>query len=192
MTDPRDDGRSDAAAHPPGADEARAASDGAFRGVEPDARRLPPPAAPVAAVAAPPRRHGLRRFLGWWMVLALVCTACIVCLAIGFSVFDADPIHIVIDGDDVTGITIGSASLAVKAMVFVSLAAAMMLVLLLVPLVVLVVVGAVVFAIVAGFGTPIILMALALAALTSPLWIVGLVVWFFARRRRAHSATIAA
>jgi hypothetical protein len=188
MNDSRDDG-----APAPG-DAARGAADDTFRGADADARRLPPsgmrPAA--AAMAVPPRPHRARRFLGWWMVLSLVVTACVVCLAIGISVFHDTPVHILIDGDDVTGLSMDGGGFAVEALVFACLAAASMLVLLLVPLLALVVVGSVVFALVAGFGTPLVILALALAVLTSPIWVVALVVWFFARRRRAHSATMAA
>jgi hypothetical protein len=178
MNDSRDDG----------------APDDPFRGADADARRLPPPAAqpPATATALPPRRHGVGRFVGWWMVLCLVVAACVLCLAIGFSVFDTTPMHIVIDGDDVTGLSMDGAGFAVKALVFACLAAAALLVLLLVPLLALLVVGSVVLALVAGFGTPIVLLAFTLALLTSPVWAVALVVWFFARRRRAHSATMAA
>jgi hypothetical protein len=181
MNDSRDDGGPASPNDPLGGRD-----DDAFLGA--DGR---PPAAATAVVVAP-RRHRVRRFLGWWMVLGLIATACVVCLAIGFSVFDATPVHIVIDGDDVSGLSMDGAGFAVKALVFACLAAAGLLLLLLVPLVALIVVGAVVFAIVAGFGTPLVILAFALALLTSPVWVVGLVVWFFARRRRAHSATIAA
>ena len=189
MNDSRDEDRPGSAEVPRGTGGAGADADELFRGADTDARRLPPPAPPIAP---PRRRHGVRRFLAWWMVLGLVATACVVCLAIGFSAFDATPVHIVIDGDDVTGLSMDGTGFAAKALVFACLAAAAMLVLLLVPLVVLVVVGAVTLALIAGFGTPLLLLAFALAVLTSPVWLVGLVVWFFARRRRAHSATIAA
>jgi hypothetical protein len=188
MNDSRDDGASAPA------DAAHGAPDDAIRGADTDARRLHPadarPAA--AAIAVLPRPRRVRRFLGWWMLLSLVLAACVACLAIGASVFHATPVHIVIDGDDLSGVSIDGASFAVQALVFACLAAATLLVLLLVPLVALVVVGSIVFAVVAGFGTPLVILAFALAVLTSPIWVVALVVWFFARRRRAHSATMAA
>jgi hypothetical protein len=193
MTDSRDDGRPVSPDHPRLPDDLRATPDETFRGADADARPLPGiPPAPAAPAALPPKRHRLRRFLGWWMVLGMIATACVVCLAIGFSVFDAMPVHIVIDGDDVTGLSLDGTGFAVKALVFACLAAVALLLLLLVPLVALIVVGSVAFALVAGFGTPLVILAFALAVLTSPVWLVGLLVWFFARRRRAHSATIAA
>jgi len=186
MNDSRDDGPTGSPADPGGADAPRGTGNDIFRGA--DARPLPPA---VPAVATPPRRHRLRRFFGWWMVLGLIATACLV-LALGLSVFDTTPVSIVIDGDDVSGITMGGAGFAMKALVVACLAAVALLMVLIVPLIVLIVVAAVVLAVVAGFGTPILILAFALAVLTSPIWLVGLVVWFFARRRRAHSATMAA
>jgi hypothetical protein len=185
MTDSRDEGR------PAPLD----APDDAFRGADSDARPVPPLSAPVApapAAARASKRHGVRRFFAWWMVLGLVVTACVLCLAIGASALDSTPIHIVIDGDEVGGLSMDGTGFAVKALVFGCLAGVTLLLLLLVPLVALIVVGAVAFAIVAGVGTPLVILAFALAVLTSPVWVVGLLVWFFARRRRAHSATIAA
>jgi len=193
MTDSRDDGGPGIPGVPRLPDDPRATPDEAFRGADADARPLPGISpSPAPAAAQPPKRHRLRRFFGWWMVLGFVAAVCVFCLALGFTVFDVTPVHIVIDGDDVASVSLNGTDFGVKALVFACLAAATLLVLLLVPLVALVVVGAVAFAIVAGFGTPLVVLAFVLALLTSPVWVVGLIIWFFARRRRAHSATIAA
>jgi len=72
-----------------------------------------------------------------------------------------------------------------------------LLLLLLIPIVVLLVVGSVALALVCGIGVPLIVLALALGVVTSPFWMVALLVWLLARRRRdslrhARSATMAA
>jgi len=173
-------------------------ADGAFAGAQADARPIKPlpgpapaPAAATTAQRAP--RRGFRRFLAWWLVFGLVATVALaICVAVGLNLTDT-PIHIVIDGDDVTaGLSTGGMDFMTAAWVGVGLFAAAMLAMLIVPLIALVVVGAVAFALMAGLGTPILVLALVLAVLTSPAWLVGLLVWFFARRRQAHSATMAA
>jgi hypothetical protein len=184
MTDPREDGRPDPAGDP------RGVADDAFRGAGADARPVPASHAPAPA-ATPVRRHPVRRFFGWWMVLGLIAAVCVVCLAMGLSAFDT-PVHIVVDGDDFGGASMTGATFAVKALVFAGVAAVGLFLLLLVPLIVLLALGLAAFALIAGFGTPLVILAFALALLSSPVWLVVLVFWLLARRRRAHSATMAA
>ena len=61
---------------------------------------------------------------------------------------------------------------------------------------ILLVVGSVAIALVCGIGVPLIVLALAIGVVTSPFWMVGLLVWLILRRRDSHryaaSATMAA
>ena len=180
MTDPLDGAPKDA----PSSD--------AFRGVEADAR-------PAPAMVAPPPRHGTAwRLAGWWLLVSFVLLAiCAVGAGIALSHADLQPVHVIIDGDDVGGgVTIDNAGPIAKVALGVAGVAAAMLALLLVPIVLTLVGGIVVLAIVIGLGVPIVALAMALALATSPVWLIGLLVWFLARRRRAFahatSATIVA
>ena len=71
-----------------------------------------------------------------------------------------------------------------------------LLLLLLIHVLIFMIVGSVLIALVCGIGVPLIVLALALAVITSPLWMVGLLIWLVARRRPspalARSATMAA
>ena len=63
---------------------------------------------PPGRRVAPRPRGGFGRLLRWWLATSVVLLlACFVCVAIGVGQFDLEPLHIVIDGDDVTdGLTI--------------------------------------------------------------------------------------
>ena len=143
-----------------------------------------------------PSRSG--QVFRWWLALSVLALfACALCVLLGFAHADFAPLHIVVDGDDITdGITInglsdgGRALLAVGALMFT------LLLLLLIPVLIFLIVGSVLIALVCGIGVPLIVLALALAVITSPLWMVGLLIWLVARRRPspalARSATMAA
>ena len=152
--------------------------------------RAPGPAAAVRPVAARGRMasFGLGRLLRWWLVIgALLLLAIAVFIAISGVAFDFQPLHIAISGDDfsdgirITGMTAGAKALLAAAAVVVILVA-----LLIVPLVLLLVFAAVSVGLIAALlGT-----AIGLAAATSPIWIVGLIVWWLVRRRRRHSLIV--
>ena len=148
------------------------------------------PGAPGRAlVPYRPRPRRLARVFRWWLglsVFVMFAVAC--CVMLGLHDFDIAPVHVIVSGDpfgDGPGdsITIsglgdgGGALLAVGALLL------GLLVLLLVPLLILLVVGTVAIALVLGIGLPLIVLALALAAVTSPFWLVGLLVWLMVRRR---------
>jgi len=149
---------------------------------------------PLAAAPVPARRArgGVARLVKWWLLVSLVLVvACIGCLAIGLSSVDISPLHIVIDGEDVThGLSIDGVDLGVKLLLGTGLVMLALLLLLLVPMILLLVIGAVVLALVAGVGMPLVALALALAVVSSPLWLTGLLVWLIVRRRPAAAVTI--
>ena len=156
------------------------------------------PRTATAVVPYRPRPSRSGRVFRWWLGLSVLAFfACAFCVVLGFHQSDFAPLHIMIDGDDITdGITIngltdsGRALLAVGALLFT------LLLLLLIPVLVLLIVGSVLIAVVCGIGVPLLVLALVLAAVTSPLWMVGLLIWLVARRRPspppARSATMAA
>ena len=161
----------------------------------------PPTAAPVAArplVPYRPRPSRTGRLFRWWLglsVFALVAIA--LCVLVGFNHMDIAPLHIVIDGDDVTdGITINGLTDGGRVLLAFGVAMLALLLLLVIPIVLLVVVAAVVIALVCGIAVPLVVLALALGVATSPFWMVGLLVWLIVRRRDsqrlAPSATMAA
>jgi hypothetical protein len=161
-------------------------------------RRAAPPAEPMHAAAFRPARPGRAgRVLRWWLAAsALLAVACAVCIAVGIGHFDFAPVHIVIDGDDFTdGFAVqglgdgGRALLGVVALLAASLA------ILLLPVFILALLAILLVALVAVLGLPLLGLAIALGVLTSPLWLVGLVVWLVVRDRHpvprpAPSATM--
>jgi hypothetical protein len=143
-----------------------------------------------------PSRSG--RLFRWWLGLSLAAAVALgVCVAIGVNVFDLAPMHVVVDGNDFSdGLTINGLSGSAQALLAVGLLLVALLLLLLIPLILLLVVGSVAIAVVCALGVPLIAVALALAAVSSPLWLVGLLIWLVVRRRPspalARSATMAA
>jgi hypothetical protein len=167
---------------------------------EPDARVQPPMTPPPQRYAAPLRRPSRAgRVLRWWLgisVLALV--ACVACIVIGVHQADFMPLHIVIDGDDISdGVTIQGISDGGKALLGVGALMLAALLVLLVPILVLVVLALVAFSVVVGIGVPLLVLAFALLVVTAPFWLTGLLVWLIVRDRRprprpAPSATMVA
>ena len=151
-----------------------------------------------ALVPYRPRPSRIARVFRWWLGLSIVVFfACAMCLLVGFNHMDFAPLHIVVDGDDFSnGITINGLSDGGRALLAVGALLLALLLLLLIPLLLLLIVGSVAIALICGIGLPLVVLALVLGAITSPLWIVGLVVWMVARRRPSppipRSATMAA
>ena len=161
----------------------------------------PATAAPVPAAALVPYRprpSRMARVFRWWLGLSVFAFfAVALCVLLGFHHMDFAPLHIVIDGDDVSdGITINGLTDGGRVLLAFGAAMVALLLLLLIPIVVLLVVGSVVIALVCGIGVPLIVLALGLGVATSPFWMVGLAVWLVLRRRDsqrlAASATMAA
>jgi hypothetical protein len=157
------------------------------------------PAAPAAAapVRYRPRPSAWARVFRWWLglsVLAFLGVA--LCVWIGAAHGDFSPLHIVISDDGSDGVTINGLSDAGGALLAVGAGLLALLLLLLIPVLLLIVVGAVAIAVICGIGVPLIALALALAVITSPVWVVGLLIWMAARRREtnrlAGSATMPA
>jgi hypothetical protein len=164
-------------------------------GPEPDDRPYPPSTARVPYRPEPSRTG---RVFRWWLALSVLALfACALCVLLGFAHAGFAPLHIVVDGDDLTdGITINGLSDGGRALLGVGALMFALLLLLLIPVLIFLVVGSVLIALVCGIGVPLVVLALALAVATSPLWMVGLLIWLVARRRPspalARSATMAA
>jgi hypothetical protein len=164
---------------------------------EPDDRPISRADTPQPLALRPqPSRTG--RLIRWWLAISfLAVVACVVCLVIGMNQFDFAPLHIVIDGDEVTnGVTINGVTEGAKVMLAIGAVMMALLLLLLIPMVLLLVMGAVAIALVAGIGLPLVAVALAFLVVSSPLWLIGLVLWLILRRRpsprHTPSATMSA
>jgi hypothetical protein len=155
-------------------------------------------APPMARVPYRPRPSRAARVFRWWLGLSLFAFFGVaLCVLLGFNHMDFAPLHIVIDGDDVTdGIAINGLTDGGRVLLALVAALLALLLLLLIPIVVLLVVGSAAIALLCGIGVPLIVLALALGVATSPFWMVGLAVWLIVRRRdsqrHAASATMAA
>ncbi|MBC7665471.1 MAG: hypothetical protein H7276_17060 [Caulobacter sp.] len=153
---------------------------------EPDDR---PARVGTALVPYRPRPSRMARAFRWWLgVSALVLLACVVFIGSGLYNLDLAPVHIVINGDDVThGVTVTGMGDDVQALLGVGALMLGLLLLLLVPVLLLLVMASVAIALVIGVGVPLIAVAAVLVAVTSPFWMIGLVVWLVARRRHSPS-----
>jgi len=140
---------------------------------------------PRTGAAPRPSRSG--RVFRWWLTLSVLAFfACAFCVLLGFNHADFAPLHIVIDGDDITdGITINGLTDGARVLLAVGALLFTLLLLLLIPVLLFLIVGAVLIALVCGLGVPLVVLALVLAAVTSPLWMVGLLIWLVARRHRS-------
>jgi len=158
------------------------------------------PDAPASTALVPyrPRRSRWATAFRWWLGLSVLASVAVALFVfVGYGLMDFAPLHIVVSGDDPSsGITITGLPDGAGAALAVALLFLVLLMLLLIPVIVLLVLGAVAIAVVCGIGIPLIVLALALGVATSPIWMVGLVVWLIVRRRDSHryagSATMAA
>ena len=156
------------------------------------------PAASRSLVPYRPRPSRTARVFRWWLGLSVFAFVAVAfCALLGFAHMDFAPLHVVIDGDDVTdGITINGLTHGGRVLLAFGVAMLALLLLLLIPVVVLLVVASVAIALVCGIGVPLIVLALALGVATSPFWMVGLLIWLIVRRRDSQrhppSATMAA
>ena len=158
------------------------------------------PDAPTSTALVPyrPRTSRWATVFRWWLGLSVLTFIGVALFAfVGYGLMDFAPLHIVVSGDDpsggitITGLPDGAGAALAVALLFLTL-----LLLLLIPVIVLLVLGSVVIAVVCGIGIPLIVLALVLGVVTSPFWLVGLLVWLLVRRRDSHryagSATMAA
>jgi hypothetical protein len=151
-----------------------------------------------APVPYRPRLSRAGRVFRWWLALGVLAfLACASCVLLGLNHADFAPLHIVIDGDDLSdGLTINGLSDGGRVLLVVGALLFALLLLLLIPVLLFLIAGSVLIALVCGLGVPLLVLALVLAAVTSPLWMVALLVWLVARRRPsprpARSATMAA
>ncbi len=148
------------------------------------------PEAPTSTTLVPwrPRRSRWATAFRWWLGLSVATLVGVALFAfVGYGLMDFAPLHIVVSGDDPSsGITIAGLPDGAGAALAVALLFLTLLVLLLVPVIVLLVVGSVAIALVFGIGIPLVVLALTLCAVTSPIWLVGLLIWLLARRRDSH------
>ena len=159
------------------------------------------PPLPVAPAPAPvpyrPRPSGWGRLFRWWLGLSVLAfLGLALCVFVGIDHAHLSPLNITITDDGSDSVTINGLTDGGRALLAVAGALLALLLLLLIPLVLLVVVGSIAIALVCGIGVPLIALALVLGVLTSPFWLVALLVWLAARRRDtnrlAASATMPA
>jgi len=161
---------------------------------EPDDR----PATMAAAVPYRPRASRGPWVLRWWLgISAMTLLAIALCVFIGCVQTDFAPLHIVIHGGDITqGVTITGIDDGAGALLATGLALLALFLLLMIPVLMVLVVGSVAIGLLCGLGVPLIVLALVLGLVTSPFWMVGLLIWLVARRRDsprvAGSATMTA
>jgi hypothetical protein len=157
--------------------------------------RPPNPAVSGRRVRTSPSLGG--RIFRWWLAITVVLSlGCAACLAFGIGELHGAPLHIVLEGNDLSdGITIQGLSADGQAALSMAALLVAILLLVLLPLILALVLAFVAFALVLALAAPLLGLALALAILSSPVWLVALCVWLVARNRRPpppHSATIAA
>jgi uncharacterized membrane protein YhaH (DUF805 family) len=148
-----------------------------------------------------------RPFWQWWLLTSLVVSlVALVCLVTALHHIGDMPLHVVVDGEEVSSginITLDTLPPAHKVALVSALVLAAVILLLVVPVVLVITLIAVAIALIAGIGLPLVGLAIALLVVTSPLWIVGGLVWMVIRANRraaamtaaaiaAHSATIRA
>ena len=162
-------------------------------------------AAPQPALASPapapvpyrPRPSAWGRLFRWWLGLSLLAfVGLALCVAVGIDHSSLSPLNISITDDGSDNVTITGLTDGGRALLAVAGALLALLLLLLIPLMVLLIVGSIAIALVCGIGVPLIALALVLGVVTSPFWLVALLVWLAARRRDtnrlAASATMPA
>ena len=148
------------------------------------------PGAPARAlVPYRPRPSRVARVFRLWLGLSIgLLIGLAFCVAFGLHDFGLAPVHIVISGDDLSdGITINGLSDGAQAALGMGALLLALLLLVLIPVLLLLIVGAILVALVFGVGVPLVVLALALAVVTSPFWLVGLLVWLLVRRRHSPS-----
>ena len=148
----------------------------------------PPDTVPASDAPLPipvPRPRARGRLLRWWLLASLAATIVLLaCVALGLGHADITPLHIVVDGEDLTpGPTLDAPGVAGHLVAGAILFMVTLLLVLVVPLLAFLVLGAVAVAVVLGVGVPLAALVLALALVSSPLWLVGLCVWAVLRHR---------
>jgi hypothetical protein len=148
-----------------------------------------PAATGRALVPYKPRPSVTARVFRVWLGLSIgLLIGLAFCVAFGLHDLGVAPVHIVVNGDDLSdGITISGLSDGAQAVLGLGALLLALLFLVLIPALVLLIVASVAVALVFGIGAPLIVLALALGVVTSPFWIVGLIIWLIARRRHSPS-----
>jgi hypothetical protein len=163
---------------------------------EPDRLAVQPTG--TALVPYRPRPSRWARAFRWWLGLSVaVFIGVALCVFIGLAQTDFAPLHVVIHGDDIAnGFSIDGINEGSGALLAAGLALLALFLLLMIPALIVLIMGSVAIALVCGIGVPLIVLALVLGVVTSPFWMVGVLVWLIARRRDSHrlarSATMAA
>jgi hypothetical protein len=167
-------------------------NDDITHGPEADDRPANVPAPPrVVLVRARPSASG--QVFRWWLLISLLLALALgACVALGLQQGDLSSVHVVIDGQDLRNVSINGLTDGAGTLLLVGVVLLALLLLLLVPLFVALVLAVVAIVVVCAVGVPLAGVALALAAITSPLWMLGLLVWLAVRRRHVPSATMPA
>ena len=133
------------------------------------------------------------RVLRWWLFLSLAAALALgACVALGLHQVDLAPVHVIIDGEDFSNIAFDGLGNGALVLLVLGAVLVLLLVLLLLPVFLALVLGGVALAIACAVVLPLLAVGLVLAAATSPLWLVALLVWLAVRRRPMPSATMPA
>lgn len=155
-----------------------------------------PAPTPVMVMAPAPRRRAGWTFFKWWFAIsAVIALVCVVGLFTALNHIGDTPMHVIVDGEEVgSGIhlSLGAMPVAHQVAAACAIVLAVVILLFVVPLTVVIGLLAVVLALVAGLGLPLIALALAFTVVTSPIWLVGVLVWMVVRANRRAAALAAA
>lgn len=130
-----------------------------------------------------------RRLPAWLWVLGIVSLLSIMVVgmaALWLAGLDPVPLHIVIDGKEAFDFDLSTLTTEHRVGIAIAAVIALIVAILVVPLALLVALGGalvgVLAALVFGVGVPLVVMLLVLALLTSPVWLLGALVWWLWRR----------
>lgn len=145
-----------------------------------------------------PTVRARRGLPGWLWLLAIVLAlaiAVVTCAALWLAGLDPVPLRVVIDGTEHVAFDLSTLSAEHRIGIAIAAVVALTVAILVVPLALMIALGAaligVVVALVFGVGVPLAVMLLVLALVTSPVWLLGGLIWWLWRRSSAPAAPAA-